>query len=261
MIDIDFLPNRYREQRAGRQVKIWQLGVLVIFGGAIAATAIGQFALRCAVARQVADVEPPYASAKNDEQRFAQLQQQLRDEQTTAELYAYLNHPWPRTQILAAIARPLPDSLTLGDLLVTKETDQTVSAGFQRNEPSRGASSEPGQSDTQTTPAERDLNRLRDEHDRSLTVVYTSGVTTDSAALHRYVAQLGADVLFTKVDLRSFESSSSGLPAGLSKFSLRLVIRPGYGQPNGPTGTTPSRDIDESLATTQVANQTPDQLP
>lgn len=261
MLAIDFLPDRYREQRAVRQVKIWQLVVLLIFGGAIGATAVGQFALRCLVARQVAEVEPLYAAAKDNEFRFTQLQQQLRDEQTVAELYAYLHHPWPRTQILAAIARPLPEPLKLGDLLVTNEADQSATTGWRRSEPQRSTSSEEGQPDTQTTAAERDLNNLRDEHDRNYTVVYTSGVTTESAALHKYVSLLGADTLFTKVELRSFESASSGLPAGVSKFSLRVVIRPGFGQPNGPSGKTLEAGPNESLATARVASQARETLP
>jgi len=67
-------------------------------------------------------------------------------------------------------------------------------------------------------------------------VLMLSGVTTDSAALQQYLLVLGKSELFVKTELGSLEADPADRP-GAMHFIARLVIRPGYGQPGGPTMT------------------------
>ena len=43
MKQIDFLPERYREQTARKSAATWRVGVLLLFGGCCAAAAFGQY--------------------------------------------------------------------------------------------------------------------------------------------------------------------------------------------------------------------------
>ena len=105
-------------------------------------------------------------------------------------------------------------------------------------------------------PAGQDLDRLRQECDGQKTVVTLVGVTRDSAALHRYLAELGRVDLFDKVDLRSMETDSSDRVARI-QFTAMVIVRPGYGQPGGPTeplravGTSPDHRRTESSSETK----------
>ena len=64
-----------------------------------------------------------------------------------------------------------------------------------------------------------------------------AGITTDVAALYRYLDAVAKASFFAKVELRSIESVD--MPQGpVMHFQVYLQVRPGYGQPGGPTGKT-----------------------
>jgi hypothetical protein len=62
-------------------------------------------------------------------------------------------------------------------------------------------------------------------------------VTDDSPALHNYFEELGRLELFAKVDVGAVEHHSGDPPERIH-FTVRLIVRPGYGQPNGPKPLT-----------------------
>src|SRR5688500_5808847 len=113
MKDIDFLPARYREQYSQRRAQLWRLTVLALFVAGVGATAAGQYTLRRSARQHLEAVNPQHSAARAKSDQHTQLQQQLKDVQATTQLYAYLQHPWPRTQILAEVAERLPATLTL----------------------------------------------------------------------------------------------------------------------------------------------------
>ena len=62
--------------------------------------------------------------------------------------------------------------------------------------------------------------------------------TGDTSLLHSYVASLGHSELFADAQLISIERLSDNgkqtTEPGQSRFSVKLVMRGGYGQPTGP---------------------------
>lgn len=231
---IDFLPPKYREQYASRRRKLWRLAVIILFGLAVGATAVCQFALRQAVDFELAAVQPQHAAALEVNTELGDLQSRLREVRDYAELYTYLRHPWPRSQILLCIAQTAPPPVTLSEIRVIHETSAPRPAFLPRTrgrQPARGAAST-----RRTSPAERDLEQLRGELDHARTIVKVTGLTADVGQLHSYVSRLGFSPLFERAELESVESSGGADPNGTAQFELRLTVRRGYGQPGGPTG-------------------------
>jgi hypothetical protein len=231
MQEIDFLPAQYRQKHVRRQWQPWRIVVVVAFVVLLVAAVLSQQNRKRQAERELAAIMPQYELAVSRNRRLAEIQAQLSTARNAAELFTYLRHPWPRTQLLAALWAPLPEAVTLRELKITPEMPQGRAQSQRRSRTKSEA--EDGEL-AKLPPAVRDLKRLRDECDTTQTVVLISGMTSESAALHRYLGELGRASLFTKADLDSLESAEND-PAGTLQFRATLVVRPGYGQPGGPT--------------------------
>ena len=240
---IDFLPVSYREQSTKRKVSYWRLLVIALFGGMFVSTAIYQMRLGQQAEVGLVNVENQYASAVAETNRFAELQAKLGPANTQAELLTYLRHPWPRTQILAAILTPLPDGIELRELRMGRQRVEKPPAKDERT----AVSPETANND-KTPPAGRDLARLQSETDGMQLVVTLTGTTTDADALHAFLDKLGRDKLFAQVRLGTIDARSNESAAGenahVSRFTAQLFVSPGYGQAGGPTPLSDSPSAD-----------------
>ena len=240
MTNIDFLPTRYRDQSINRQTKIWQLSIFVMFGAMIVAIAILQNAFRVSAAGELEEVNLKHQTAMEIKSQHDLLQVQIQQARADADLYAYLHHPWPRTQVLFALRQSLPDVITLTQVSISRQShrdpNQRSSRDRRRNERANQK-----QASSSGLPACQDLRQLRQQLDKAPVVVDLSGHTTDALSLHRYLAELNSARLFSKASLVSLESLT-GKQQGRSQFVLQLVVQPGYGQPNGPLGIEPAKD-------------------
>ncbi|MBN1909531.1 MAG: hypothetical protein JW818_07330 [Pirellulales bacterium] len=241
MIDVDFLPAEHRHQHARRHTHFWRVVVLIGFGVLLGGTAVAQHVRRQSVDGQLTVVRTQYDMAQRQRDELTRLQNNHALLADSAALCTYLRHPWPRTQILAAVLNPLPDEITLDELTISREMPKDAkSAGLSSRinleaEEKRLAA---------LSPAQRDLEKLRDEVDKLETIVKLSGKTTQAAALHRYLGELGRSKLLAKAELNSLseDDNASEDGEGDMKFTATVTVRPGYGQPNGPVGATVGRD-------------------
>ena len=80
---------------------------------------------------------------------------------------------------------------------------------------------------------EQDLEQLRTEYDTLKTVLLVQGLTYDTDALYLYLSHLSHATYFSSAELISLENASMRA-VDASQFTIRLTVRPGYGQPNGP---------------------------
>ncbi len=236
MKDIDFLPQRFRERRAQQQNRVWGLTVCGAFGSLIAAAFVGQTAMKMRAQQQLDVVEQQYQQAQTAQLALNQLRQKLILADADAELITYLQHPWPRTQLLARLTHSLPSSVVLRKLQVLRDDIKPIAVVPGVIKPTV----EPAAAAPTGTAAQRDLKRLRDENDVPKTVIQLEGDTTEITALHAYLNVLANDRLFAQAELTSIESSPDGpMKLGLSqrsRFLARLTVRPGYGQRGGPEG-------------------------
>jgi len=232
MQEIDFLPVQYRQKYARRQWQPWRVAVVAAFAVLLVAAVFSQRDRKRQAEKELAAIVPQYDLAVRQNRRLAEIWTQLDTARNTAELFTYLRHPWPRTQLLAALLAPLPEGISIEELRITRETPQGRAVPERRP---RAENALEGEQLNALPPAVRDLTRLREEFDKTKTVVLISGTTRDTAALHRYLGELGGATLFSRAELDSL-ASAENQPAGTLQYRATLLVRPGYGQPGGPTG-------------------------
>ena len=231
MLDIDFLPSKYREAKEQRRTRYWRVIVLLAFGGLLAVAWAGEYGVQLNYEHHLAEVRDQYGVALMQSQQLSKLEQDMKPWQARAELWTYLRHPWPRSQILSQVLETLPPQITLSRIATERET--VAPDPSQPTAPPRTAD-EIKAEDAKRMPAERDLNRLRAELDSTQTVVTLEGMTQDNISLHAYLGRLASQGLFARSELSSLESGDKDHP-GVSVFRARLIVRPGYGQPgSGP---------------------------
>jgi Tfp pilus assembly protein PilN len=231
MTTIDFLPARYQERSVQRKTNVWRLAVLAIFTALVGFAAVGQVAVRRQAEAQLEAVGKQYDEVTAANGRLGELQMELRAARADAAMVTYLRHPWPRTQILALIAGALPEGVTLTKSIV-HQPEATVlrlpTANAQGPEQAANAAAEAAK-----PAADRDLSRLREAFDSEPVIVTLEGTSRDEPSVHAYVCTLAQADLFSNVDLRSVERSRDEKMTGFG-FNIRLVLRSGYGQPEGP---------------------------
>jgi len=246
MQDIDFLPAEYRQEHAQRRSQPWRIVVVGAFAAVIAVAAFGQHQRRTRLESLDAEITPAHEAAVQGNQGLQDLKSQLELARADAELFTYLRHRWPSTRILDALLASLPDEITFEQVEIRQEAPAgRLSVGSLSRE-EREAEDERLAG---LPPAARDLGQLREQFDVEKTVVTITGLTTDSGALHRYLGKLSRVELFRKAELDTIDSDQIGGAAKL-RFSVSLVVRPGYGQAGGPTGEDHQRPAEIDRSTT-----------
>lgn len=241
MKSIDFLPDIYRKREALRIARVWWAIVVLVFGGAIGSSSIAQVWLRYSLQKQFDELTPTYTAAQAQVRELADLQAQIVKSAQEASLFTYLEHPWPRTQLLAEIVRPLPDVIRMNQLYIREEElpREAPQAGPRRQTPEEEAAA-------RLQHAEQDLTRLQEETDHRQTVMELDGQTTNVARLHEYLGELSRSPLIEAANIKSLEAAPEH-QRGQTQFTLRLVVRPGFGQRGnegpGATSALPSPNM------------------
>ena len=239
---IDFLPSRYREQQAQRLNFVWRLLILCAYVGLLAVGSMVQRSRRTDAKLDLTRAKQKVAQAEALSNELATWQQRLKKQRTAAELIAYLQHPWPRTQILAAVLPKLPRSIHLNELRVqaVNEAGANVPAWQQ---PNRSGKEE---TKTPVEPPAMDLAQLQRERDAAATYIYLLGCAQNQNELHEFLHLLTGDKLFASVELISVESLRAERELQGYEFQARIKLRPGYGQAGGPSG--PEESSSETVA-------------
>jgi len=240
MKTIDFLPEIYRQREALRRARLWWGAVVVIFSTAIAASALAQAWLRHELHQQLDELAPPFAQAQTQVHELSGLQTQIIRAGHEASLYTFLENPWPRTQLLAEVVRPLPETIRLTQIhLADEELARTAIQAGPRNTKAEEEAA------AKASGPEQDLAKLQEDIDRRQTTIEVDGHTTDVDRLHDYVNDLSHSPLVAAANLKSLEAAAAN-QQGRTRFTLRVVVRPGYCQRGGdaavPTVASPPQD-------------------
>jgi len=234
MKTIDFLPDVYRQREALRRARLWWGIVVVIFSGAIGASVMAQAWLRLGLQEQLDALAPEYAAAQAQVQELSALQAQILRASHEASLYTFLENPWPRTQLLAVIVRPLPNSIRLTKIsLIDEELARNAIQVGPRNSKAEEEAA------AKASHPEKDLARLQDELERRQTTIEIDGHTTDVPRLHEYVGAVSRSALVSGATIKSLESGPAN-QQGRTRFTLRMTVRPGYCQRSGETAGSTS---------------------
>jgi len=152
----------------------WRAVVLLAFAGLLAMAWAGEYGIQLNYEHHLAEVRDQYGVALAQSQQLTKLEQDLKPWQAQAELWTYLRHPWPRSQILRQVLQTLPPQITLCRIGTEREAIATDSG--QPTAPPRTLE-ETRADDARRLPAERDLRRLRAEIDSTQVVVTLEGLT------------------------------------------------------------------------------------
>ena len=247
MHDVDFLPAKYRDLGARRNITLSRVVVVGIFALAIVGAAIMQYQSSKRLIAELDSVAPLHDEAVRISQEFKATSAEVESEQKVAALVTYMRHPWPRTQILSAVMRPLPATISLDRVAISHQVAELNKAAMQPTGRKKRASRREAEADTaKLSPAERDLKNLREQSDKMQTVVTVTGHTQDRTAMYYYLSRLGESELIVKAELKLLESVSQDRRGGkrsatrnnesdneagqqTTKFVAHLVIRHGHG--------------------------------
>lgn len=258
-LDIDFLPARYREECAQRKSHFLRLLSVIAFGILLLSCSAWQWHAGRKLTHELEAIAPVHERAHERTVQLTTLKNELASASDRAELLTYLRHPWPRTQLLAAILEPMPKSIKLGELTIGRHEEGASSTMLPSQNARRaaGGDTQPGESKVELSPAQADLKVLRAEFDPRMTVIHMAGETTNVSELHEYLGEIGRHTLILKAELRSIESGGRDSLATL--FRARIEVLPGYGQPNGPALPTlpaePEKTPDRAVGSTRQARQ------
>jgi len=227
MLDIDFLPPEYHQRRTQRHAKPWRHVIVVVALLVVAALASVQRVQRNRVQSELSVVVPLYDKLLADQKRLGELKTRLGGLRHDAALLAYLRHPWPKTRLLATLLDPLPEGVRLEQCTVARETPPPLPSPGDETRPR--TSSEPKDL-SKLAGAERDLHRLREEYDKTRTIIRFHGSADNAEVLHTYIGHLTKKPLFVRAELESLETVGTGETAR-ARFRGVAVVRPCYGQP------------------------------
>jgi Tfp pilus assembly protein PilN len=186
---------------------------------------------------------PQYATAQAQVHELSRLQTQIVRAANEASLYTFLDSPWPRTQLLAEVVRPLPESIRLTQIHIAEEelARNSTSAGPRRTKAEEEAAAK-------ASPPERDLAKLHDEMERRQTTIEVDGHTADVPRLHEFVDSVNRSPLIAEAHIKSLEAATAN-HQGRTRFTLRLIVRPAYCQsgsdakpPPAAAATTAARE-------------------
>jgi hypothetical protein len=238
MPQIDFLPEKYRHRDVQRKNR-WSRGVVVLlFIGLLVAGSLVLRKKRMAVATELDAARQTHDAVMIQTADLAKAVAQLSEARGQANLIAYLRHPWSRARIVAALSQGWPDALTLQELRICREAGTTA-------QPLPTVLAPTPDAQAAKPPALADLLELRRDLQNRPTVALLTGLMTDHAVLHRYLAELGKDDLFSNVELLGMAPAQAGGPL---RFNVRLTVAPGYGQTGGPHAPPKPREAKSSRA-------------
>ncbi len=201
-----------------------------MFAVVIVTSSLFQYDVEANIQEQIDCLTQSYEETKALEEQGHNLKKMLLTTRSDAGLYAYLRHPWPRTQILAAVVESLPDSVMLAQIQIHRES--TMSTADIPTHQQRRVDKQK-EDIKKLLPSQRDIKQLRKVYDTGDTIVSIEGMTTHVGSLHRYLGGLEKSRLIEKAELSSIESLENSDQTDVSQFSARLVVRPGYGQQGG----------------------------
>lgn len=240
MQTIDFLPEHYRERRKQRRVRYWWALVVCMFGGIVVGSGSLQWLSVLKIKHELTRLETQVATFRQLDQQLLQIETQVAAVSHSANLYTFLKHPWPRTQILAAVVKPLPEemeltSIRIGESLVAKGPKPALPA-------ETGAEAPPP-----AHPAVADLQQLHNAHEAQRVVVMIEGTAQEVEHLHNYLDALGRHVLVSEARLNSMETRKYETYS-LVVFQVQLTIKSGHGLSDGPAGPLSPADSEPETA-------------
>ena len=225
---IDFLPKHYKEKYEKRENQIWAMTLIGCFGAVIIIAATYQGILWRSTSSLLSSIEPQHTEAVAREKQHEELKANMSSEQAKSQLFSFLGHPWPVSQVLSLIAEKAPQNVTLMRLSLYRQKQQQNIRFNLSGEENNPAQQEGVQA------ALLDLKTLQNEIADKQTFIMVTGTAVDSVELYQFVSALNSSPLLEQASLKSMQQVTNSLGATENSFELQLILKQPYGSPNGP---------------------------
>jgi hypothetical protein len=212
--NVDFLPAEFRHKSRDTSSR----GRAVLLGTVTVALLSGLTWLQIDRLRtrrtELASLRQQKAAVEVVLARLANTKTALESADAEAELYTWLRHPRPRSQVLLAILEGIPEEIRLFDVEVSTRSEansvRTVQTGEEKS----------------TKPAAaKALELLRQASPAGSEWAHVYGATENPAALHLWLGRLGRHPMFSRCELVSIEESANGEDSP-AEFHAEVRIKP-----------------------------------
>ncbi|MEW4451309.1 hypothetical protein AB1L30_01360 [Bremerella sp. JC817] len=217
--EIEFLPKKYREKRTRSSSNISRLVLAAVVVGVMVTVVIFQLAKLHTLNVQVASLDKQH-------ERISQLMQEVdrkRAEVTAlrhhANLLAFMDHPYPKSQVIASITNPLPADIVLTRIqLTTQQTGPPVVRGAK----------EKGSVEPKGDPLKGDLEKLITELRNERCSIELEGTTRDSSLLYQFLADLHQSEVVESAKIESIDPQQNPDGSESSTFTAHVRIKRGH---------------------------------
>ena len=220
MNEIEFLPKRFREKQHHSNIKISRWLVLSLLLGAMALVSLYQFASLHRARGQLATMKTQHERIAALLQKVDQSRSKLDQMRHHARLQTFLDYPYPKSQVIAAVSNPLP-----AEIVITRiELARTQWATDRTRETSENAADQ----SRQGHPMELDLKQLVTESQRRLCTLEIEGTTIDTSSLYTFLAALHESDIVRSAKLESIDPQTNADGQEISSFTAHVNTEQGY---------------------------------
>ena len=118
--NIDFLPPRYHDEYARRKTQAWRILIVIALAVALPTASLYQYRMKLNIQHELYKIGQQHGESVADAAQLAAVQGELADADAAAELWTFVRHPWPVTQLLAALVRPLPATIAIEQITIQR---------------------------------------------------------------------------------------------------------------------------------------------
>ncbi|MBA2114974.1 hypothetical protein [Bremerella alba] len=217
--EIEFLPKKYREKQKSHNFQVSRLLLIVVIVAGMSSVLLYQLASLHSVKRQVAALDDQHEKVVQLMQEVDQRRGEVVVKRHHAKLLTFLDHPFPKSQIIAAIANPLPTEIAITRVQVTVEQVASTNAK---------PPSEKGKKAPQGHPMELDLKQLIDEVKAHRCTVEVEGTTDDTSCLYTFLASLHQAEIIESAKIESIDPHQKTDGSEFSNFTAHVKVKRGY---------------------------------
>lgn len=247
---IDFLPQRFREEREERVSYGWRFVVVAVFILVVGSVSQQQRRGRAALDAALILARHRQTAATEQSLRVKRLELELATHRTRAELLTALREPWSRVRVLDGIVGSLGPEVVLTELELLRQDRPSTNAPDETTALTVPPGPDAANAEPPGDEAARD--QIREEQSQTQLLVRFAGTSDSLSALHQTIRRLAARREFVSPRIVSVDRGSShaghqheGAPQSAEPDHVRFVVEV---EVRGPTDPTTSESPAASVA-------------
>lgn len=220
MNEIEFLPKRFREKQRRSSIKAPRLLIFSLLVSFLAIVSLVELARLYQVRSQLANLQSQHERIDLLTQEVERTRAEVAGKRHHARLLTFLDHPYPRSRVLAVLTNPLPAKIVIKRIELTHRQAAAVST--------RQKSEKDSEQTPQGAPLQNDLAQLIRDNQNRQCIVELEGTTDDSSLLYTFLATLHESDLIESAKIESIDPHLDSKGREFSNFTAHVQIRRGH---------------------------------